>query len=439
MSPLISVIIPLYNHERYIAQTIHSVLKQSFPDFELIIINDGSTDQSGEAVKAIKDERITYYFQENHGAPYTINKGIQLAKGKYVSILNSDDLYFENRLKKCITHAESKLKAAVFTGIELIDIDDQFIGYRLGQDWNLKIGEPTFENHHAIIFDLLAGNFLHTTSNLFCRKQVFDEIGYFANLRYVHDYDFFLRLCTRYQVGFIEEPLLRYRFHDSNTLGDDYASSNFETGLVLANFLLQSDLSPSFEVGNSIYEIMAKFHNSLNSYGTDRLILTLLVFANRYGLLSLSFFDELCRNTDNPLRRACLHDQRMNRDTFQLRHDLQWQASQTEYWWRKVRELTETIKWQKGETDRWWSNAEKCKCDLAWQREQTNHWWEEGQKLRQALADKLSELHDLQHDLNKIQNSVRWRLICKMTIFLDKLLPPNGRVRQWLRRAISHF
>lgn len=439
MNPLVSVIIPLYNHERYIASAIDSVLNQSFSDFELIIINDGSTDQSEEIINKIKDGRINYYSQENNGASYTINKGIKLAKGKYISILNSDDIYVENRLEKCIETAESTKKEAIFSRIQFIDTNGKTVDHKIGQNWNLKHGEPTFEAHRAVILDLLAGNFLHTTSNLFCRKQIFEEIGYFSNLRYTHDYDFFLRLCVRYPIKIIEEPLLYYRFHDANTLGDDFANSNFETGLILANFLLQNDLSTRFQKEDSIFETMAKFYNSLNSYGTDRLILTLLLFNSRYNLSSPSFFDELCQNKNNPLRDVCLQDQRMNRDILQLHHDLKWQTSQTETWWRKVGELSETLKWQTAETERWWSNAEKLKQDLAWQQQQTNHWWEQEQKLKKDLSELNTETDELRHQLMEIKNSMRWQLACKLTGFLDKLLPPTlrARVRQKFRQGIS--
>lgn len=103
-NPKISVIIPLYHHEKYIEEAIYSVLEQTFSDFELIIINDGSTDKSEEVVKSIKDDRIKYCYQDNQGAHNTINRGIQLAQGEYVSILNSDDVYYKNRFVELLEH-----------------------------------------------------------------------------------------------------------------------------------------------------------------------------------------------------------------------------------------------------------------------------------------------------------------------------------------------
>ena len=90
--PLISVVIPAYNHERFVGAAIESVLNQSCSDFELVIVDDGSTDNTAEVIKSYTDKRIHYYYQENQDAFNTINRGISLAKGRYISILNSDDI-----------------------------------------------------------------------------------------------------------------------------------------------------------------------------------------------------------------------------------------------------------------------------------------------------------------------------------------------------------
>ena len=97
--PLISVVIPAYNHERYIGAAIESVLEQSCPDLELIVVDDGSTDRTGEVIQGYTDSRLHYYHQENQDAYTTINRGISLARGRYIAILNSDDIYTPERLE----------------------------------------------------------------------------------------------------------------------------------------------------------------------------------------------------------------------------------------------------------------------------------------------------------------------------------------------------
>ena len=118
------MIIPAYNHEKYIGRTIRSAIEQSYEDFELIIINDGSTDGTDHEIRKIDDKRIVYITRENRGAHNTINEGIEAAKGEYISILNSDDIYTPDRLEKCIKFLESnKDYSAVIS--EVGGIDDE--------------------------------------------------------------------------------------------------------------------------------------------------------------------------------------------------------------------------------------------------------------------------------------------------------------------------
>lgn len=340
-NPKISVIIPLYNHEKYIQEAICSVLEQSIPDFELIIINDGSSDKSEEIVKAMKDDRIRYIYQENQGAHNTINRGIQNARGEYVSILNSDDIYYMNRFEEALKILESDSSGyAVFSHIEFIDGDGNFIRFMKGAEdnWNNKNEETTFKGKNDIVIDLLAGNFLMTTSNLFCRKEVFNKIGYFANLRYAHDYDFFLRLCSYYKTHVIDIPLLKYRFHGANTITENKAEANFEIGLILTNYFLNYDLKNIYEDEKEKYDMMTRLFNSINTYNTDRMIMVLLTSAIKYKENGEEFMKTLTEHVENPFRMACV-------DKFKNHIDL-WQHSQEG--WRRWTENEKELEILKG-------------------------------------------------------------------------------------------
>lgn len=305
--PTLSVIIPLYNHEKFIREAVYSVLEQSFSDFELIIINDGSTDRSEEVVKDIEDERITYLCQENRGAPNVINRGIGLSKGRYISILNSDDVYHKDRFEKLlhILEADGSL-AAVFSRIENIDEYGNSLGL-IGpeENWINHDPETSFKGRDNVFLNLLAGNFLRTTSNLFCRKSAFDRIGLFSDLRYAHDYEFFLRLCFHCNVHFVDEPLLKYRTHSANTIKENEAEVRFEVGLALANFFLKHDLGRFVEDPGQRSSAMARFFNSMNTHGADRMILTLLIVGTgekeKKEALEILFEDR-----ENPFRKACV-------------------------------------------------------------------------------------------------------------------------------------
>ena len=98
-SPTISVIIPTYNAAKYLSTTIKSVLDQTFKDFELIIIDDGSTDNTKEIVKTFNDSRLKYYYQSNQERCRARNKGILESKGKFISFLDADDCYYKHKLK----------------------------------------------------------------------------------------------------------------------------------------------------------------------------------------------------------------------------------------------------------------------------------------------------------------------------------------------------
>lgn len=120
--PKFSVIIPLYNKAAYIRNTLNTVLVQEFMDFEIIIVNDGSTDNSDQIVKSISDARIHYFYQENQGASQARNKAIELATGEYLALLDADDIWDSHHLKTInqliMEHPRQKVFA---TGIRIQD------------------------------------------------------------------------------------------------------------------------------------------------------------------------------------------------------------------------------------------------------------------------------------------------------------------------------
>lgn len=411
--PKISVIIPLYNHETYIKEAIDSILNQSFNDFELIIINDGSQDNSEGIVKSIRDDRIKYYYQKNQGTHNALNRGIGLARGEYISILNSDDVYYADRFEKMVMILEHDSSVhAVFSHIEFIDGNGNSIRFNRGAEdnWLSHNPETSYEKNNHIILDLLAGNFLYTTSNLFCRKSVFDDIGYFSNLKYIHDYEFFLRLCYHYKVHIIEEPLLKYRYHESNALNENFSVANFETGLVLSNFLLKYDLEKFFSNKDRDSLALAKFFNSLNTYDTDKMIMTLLLFSLKYrkeiGGKLLEIYTE---DGDNPFRISCIDALKKNRDLSLSKEALTWQEGQTALWWRTAEELkNENISL-------------------------TNEIHLRDEKIRRAKED-IDLLFAKERQLDEIITSQRWKLLMKISNVIDKILPLESKRRLWMKR-----
>jgi glycosyltransferase involved in cell wall biosynthesis len=236
MSSSISVVIPLYNHEAYIEAALESVFRQSLAPAEIIVVDDGSTDASASRVRALlaTHPEIIFWSQPNQGAHHALNAGIHRATGQYVSILNSDDAYRQNRFEECLKILESRPDvSALATGVVFIDEN----GFEIPNQWYTD-ARAFYERVQDLSLALIHGNFFVTTSNLIVRKSVLEEIGYFAPLRYTHDLDFFLRLlASNKRIYFLDAPLLQYRMHRRNTIQEDRTKVHIERAAVTASYV----------------------------------------------------------------------------------------------------------------------------------------------------------------------------------------------------------
>lgn len=242
--PTVSVVIPAYNHEKFIGFTVESVLDQTFADFELIVVNDGSTDRTEDVVLGYQDQRLRYFYQENQDAFNTINRGISLAEGHYIAILNSDDIYHQSRLEKMIAYCENQQKVCAIS--DVIPIDDQnneFTDPQFG--WNLwhKGNREFYFSCSDLYTAFLHGNFMVTTSNLFMTREAAGKVGKFSSLRYLHDYDYIFRMIAAYpeQVGYMhEDKLLYYRIHGGNTLGEAAITGREQDKELIEKYMLRA-------------------------------------------------------------------------------------------------------------------------------------------------------------------------------------------------------
>lgn len=222
--PLVSVIIPAYNHQRFIGAAVDSVLQQTVTDLELLVIDDGSTDSTGEIVKGYSDPRLSYFYQENRDAYNTINRGLSLARGRYVAILNSDDVYTLNRFERLLQGCKERAAQCIFS--DVIPISDEGVEYSdPAFGWNLwhQKNRTWYFACKDIYAAFLKGNFMVTTSNLFMTAEAARAVGNFCALRYLHDYDYIFRMMLAFPAGvhyLDDEKLLQYRIHPGNTLGE---------------------------------------------------------------------------------------------------------------------------------------------------------------------------------------------------------------------------
>jgi len=227
MSPKTSVIIPSFNHEAFVGRAIDSVLAERDVDLEVVVVDDGSTDSSRERLAVYQeDPRIRIHLQENLGAHAALNRGLDLADGAFIFILNSDDAFDPRRISKLIQRFQKTRNASLAaTWIEIIDADNARIGIK--QAWNNlpPWPAPTSGPFLSALGDprlaLLETNWISTTSNIAFPSALVHENGLrFAPLRYAHDWDFILSACQVGTVELVEEPLVRYRVHGANTIDE---------------------------------------------------------------------------------------------------------------------------------------------------------------------------------------------------------------------------
>ncbi len=218
---LISVIIPAYNHEKFIKTTISSVLNQTYEHLELIIVDDGSTDNTPEVINSFKDSRIRSVRQTNQDAYNALNRGLAMAQGSITTVLNSDDIYHLARLEVLTHELKEKNALCLFTNVRPVDAE----GTPLPKDhpwhaWHERNRQFYFQCND-LYTAFLRGNLMVTTSNLFLRTEFAQKIGNFAPIRYLHDYDYILRALAAApaQTLYLDKTvLLDYRIHGSNTL-----------------------------------------------------------------------------------------------------------------------------------------------------------------------------------------------------------------------------
>ena len=253
----VSVVIPAYNHEKFIGPAIDSVLNQSCQDFELIIVDDGSTDKTASVINSYDDSRIRYFYQENQDAFNTINRGMRLAVGEYIAILNSDDIYSSDRLQRLLEVQKQTGAQCLFSDvIPISDSGEEFVDPDFGWNvWHQK-NRDFFKKSGDLYSAFLKGNFMVTTSNLFMTRVAAEKVGKFCSLRYLHDYDFIFRMMLAFpdQVYYLaSEKLLYYRIHDGNTLGEAAISGREQDQEVIRKYMLAripEELRPYVNAGS---------------------------------------------------------------------------------------------------------------------------------------------------------------------------------------------
>lgn len=262
-SPLVSVIIPVYNAEKYIEQTIRSVLDQTMQDLEIIVLSDGSKDGSAAIVRHLQkeDSRIHFIAKENTGVSDTRNTGIQQAKGKYIAFLDADDVWNADNLEKKISKLKTSGKRWVFSDHEHIDENDKQLPSpdRVLRNDNILDRLLLWEKG-----DVVPG----PCSNIVAEKKLFEEgVKFDVNLSSPADRDISIQLAANAEPAIIHEKLWKYRLHSQSM-----SSQNLKVAdevIVFIRKMKKSNLFSSKRIRrrslSNLYYMLAGYYGS-NGY-----------------------------------------------------------------------------------------------------------------------------------------------------------------------------
>ena len=208
--PKVSVVIPVYNAMTYLPETVESVLRQTFTDFEVLIIDDGSSDHVVQWASQLVDPRVKLISQQNQGVSVARNTGIAQAQGEYIAFLDADDLWDATKLEKQVRCLENNLAIGlVHTWMAVID----------------QQGKPTgrvmISNAEGEVWKQLVEQNTLACSSVMVRRCCFETVGVFAPRNEcpvdVEDWEMWIRIASRYPFAVVKEPLMHYRQHPNNT------------------------------------------------------------------------------------------------------------------------------------------------------------------------------------------------------------------------------
>lgn len=262
IQPAISVLLPVYNAEPFLAEAIESILRQSHSDFEFIIINDGSTDQSLEiaSIYAAKDKRIILISRENKGLIRTLNEGLELAKGKYIARMDADDISHPERIQKQLYFME-KNPDIIVSGTALSILGD-----------NNKVWVPPIGNVRIRANHIFASSIFHPTAIIRIASIREYNLKYDETKVDAEDYDLWVRASQYGKLGNISDVLLQYRRHEGavgvKKIDSQRKCANKIRGQLLLNHFTCNISDEEIEIHNlicnrNIYELKDKINAAI--------------------------------------------------------------------------------------------------------------------------------------------------------------------------------
>lgn len=226
MKELVTVIIPTYNRAKLVRKAIDSVLKQTYTNFEVLVIDDHSTDNTKEIIESFDDDRIKYLLNERKkGAQGARNTGLLNAKGEWIAFLDSDDLWLKEKLQVQLSELASTKKYFCFSHWYELKNDKTY----------LKTRKLSIDNT-----SIYRENYIGTFSTVMLHSRIIDEIGLLdENLSACQDWDYWIRIIDNYNALYISEPLIKYRIHGSDRISNEFENRALGREMILKKYYSQ--------------------------------------------------------------------------------------------------------------------------------------------------------------------------------------------------------
>lgn len=249
MQPTVSINLCCYNGERYLREALESVANQTYHDWELVIINDGSTDSTESIVKDYIQQGfpIVYYYQVNHGLGYSRNEALKRSSGKYIAFIDQDDVWITEKLEQ---------QLAIFE--KCTDVDFVYTNYYVTRE-KRRVIKFKGKQPDGYVFESFLFNYPVHISTAMVRSKTFDKLNSLFNpdLHLTEEYDVFMRALYNCKAAYISEPLATYRYHPNMTSATREISLIQETISVFESFKL---LGADFE--KKYAEIIKRINNN---------------------------------------------------------------------------------------------------------------------------------------------------------------------------------
>jgi glycosyltransferase involved in cell wall biosynthesis len=308
-SDLISVIVPTYNHEKFLPAAIQSILQQTYVNFEIIIVNDGSSDGTKDYLNQIHSTKIKVIHQDNQGLAAARNMGIKHAQGSLIALLDSDDMMDRQRLAiQANSLRDDPATHILYTSVNLIDGSNRFIGTIRREPIDPK-------NFLSLMY---FRNQIPTPSTLLARRIVFETFPFNENLRIGEDLEWIIRCAHQFQFRYLDQPLTLYRRHKDN-LSEDLSQlreielsilKKYDTGHILKTIEESELKNKTLQKGKVLY-IMDEYDAAIAFLGQLEDTLALFYLGNCY--YKQNHFDQalnaykasLAKDETNP---ACMNN-----------------------------------------------------------------------------------------------------------------------------------